>query len=264
MAGRINSYKNSRKKKRSLRLEGFPLVFQKRRFYFCFLIVSGFFAVGLMLLFFIFLYRWTLFHPIWRLREIDIQGNSRISYEEVLQLTNMQPGQSSLSLHLSDIQRILEKQPWVQYVVVKRILPDTLRIEMQEREAFFWILKDKKLYYADKEGGIIASVDKSKFVSLPTLYKENDVSNEVVKEFAELVHTRNFPFGWHQITWLRFWSSDLLEIAFMHNRKCLMETKNLREASLQLSQVWQYLQAKQKTGEVKKVVVIPDRVWVEF
>ena len=264
MAGRINSYKNGRKKNRSFRLGKLFFILQKRRLYFCFLIASGLSAVGLMLLFFVFLYRWILFHPIWRLREIDIQGNSRISYEEVLQLTNIQLGQSSIGLHLADIQRVLEKQPWIQYVVVRRIFPDALHIEIQELEAFFWILKDSKMYYADKKGNIIDSVDKSKFVSLPILYKENDVSNEVVKEFAELVHTRNFPFGWHQISWLRFWSSDLLEIIFMNNRKCLMETKNLREASLQLSQVWQYLQAKQKTGEVKKVVVIPDRVWVEF
>ncbi len=235
MAGRTNSYKNSRKKNRSFKA-GIPFLLQKRRLYFFFLTVSGLFVVGLMLFFFVFLYRWTLFHPIWRLREIDIQGNTRISYEEVLQLTNMQLGKSSLDLHLANIQRILEQQNWVQSVVVKRILPDTLRIEMHEREAFFWVLKDKKLYYADKKGDIISLVDKGKFVSLPTLYKENDVSNEVVKEFAELVHSRNFPFGWHQITWLRFLSSDLLEIAFMHNRKCLLETKNLREASLQLSQ----------------------------
>lgn len=257
MASRSNSYRR-RKNPRERALAW------KRFFLFCTSLGLGIIGVAGLLLFFVFLYRWILFHPVWQLREIEVTGNSRVSYQQVLEQAQVRLGQSSLDIHIAGVQKSLEQLDWIQDVVVRRMLPDKLQIEMKEKEAFFWVRQGKKLYYADKKGNAICSVQQGQFVTLPVLYVENDVSRKSIAEFSDLVSARIFPLGWHQIAWVRFWPSDLVEIALLDKTRCLLETEKLREASRQFSEVWRYVRTKYPGREVKKIVVIPDRVWVEF
>ncbi len=257
MAHKVNSYK----RRNTPRGQVFAW---KRFFLFWASLCLGIVGVAFILFLFVFVYRWILVHSVWQLREIVVKGNSRVSYQQVLDLAQVRLGQSSLELHIAGIQKTLEQLEWVEDVVVKRVLPDKLQIEMKEKDAFFWVHKGKKLYYADKKGNIICSVQQGQFVTLPVLYVENDVTREVVAEFSELVSARVFPLGLHQIAWVRFWPSGLVEVALLNKTRCLLEGEKLREASCQFAEVWSYLQTRHTAQDVKKIVVIPDRVWVEF
>ncbi|MDE5832933.1 MAG: FtsQ-type POTRA domain-containing protein [Desulfovibrio sp.] len=102
-------------------------------------------------------------------KHIDVTGNSRLSREMVLQYGGLSEGDNSLAVSIGDVERNLRDTPWVEKVTVKRLLPDRFVIKIKERMPSFWVHKDGKLFYANERGEVIAPVESSNFLSLPTL-----------------------------------------------------------------------------------------------
>jgi len=84
-----------------------------------------------------------------------VRGHERLSTGEVLALVEGLRGQNILSVKLDDWQRKLLSSPWVQSATIRRVLPSTVEISVQERRAMGIGRLGTAMYLIDPEGVII-------------------------------------------------------------------------------------------------------------
>lgn len=120
-------------------------------------------------------YRFLTRSPYFALKSIVIEGTFRLASREVLEIAGIASGRNSLDLSLDQMERRIAANPWVAKVSVKRVLPDGLRIVVQEWEPRFWVQYEGELWYADIYGERIAPValpggeNKGAFSTFPKL-----------------------------------------------------------------------------------------------
>ncbi len=88
-----------------------------------------------------------------KLERIEINSLTRLTRDEILTQAGIKPGDGMLSLRLSTIGEQLGKNPWVAKVKLRRYMPNTLIIDIVEREPVA-IANMGYLYYLDNEGEI--------------------------------------------------------------------------------------------------------------
>lgn len=89
-----------------------------------------------------------------RLERIEVAGKLRhLTRDEVVALAGARTGDSILGIRLQRVGEILGKNPWVDQVKVHRYFPNTLAIEIVEREPVA-ILNMGYLYYLSNRGEV--------------------------------------------------------------------------------------------------------------
>jgi cell division protein FtsQ len=68
------------------------------------------------------------------IRQIDVQTDGVLTAESVRQWAMVKKGQNLMALDLMNVKRDLELQPPIEFVAVERVLPDTLKLNVSERE----------------------------------------------------------------------------------------------------------------------------------
>ncbi|MDO8547363.1 MAG: FtsQ-type POTRA domain-containing protein [Nitrospirales bacterium] len=68
------------------------------------------------------------------IKVVEITRTERISRGDVLAMLDLEPGRGLLLIDLVQAQRSLETHPWIRRAVVRRVFPDTLAVELDERE----------------------------------------------------------------------------------------------------------------------------------
>ncbi|HET6891518.1 MAG TPA: FtsQ-type POTRA domain-containing protein, partial [Pyrinomonadaceae bacterium] len=80
-------------------------------------------------------YRAAAAASFFQIRNVEIQGNSRASVEDVQILVKRQVGETGVwRADLDEISAQLERLPWIRTAVVSRVLPDGIRVRLKERE----------------------------------------------------------------------------------------------------------------------------------
>ena len=95
------------------------------------------------------------FFRIERIRVAELQ---RVSREEILSLSDIQPGMSIFDLDLEMIGRKIEENPWIATASVQRVFPREVSIRVTER-APRAVVNLGYLYYADDSGEIFKLLD---------------------------------------------------------------------------------------------------------
>lgn len=101
-------------------------------------------------------YRAAASASFFRVRNVEVQGTSRASSEEIQALVRREVGQAGVwKADLNEINAHLEHLPWVRTAIVSRVLPDGIRVRIAERVAkavvrtasgrFRWIDEDAVL-----------------------------------------------------------------------------------------------------------------------
>ena len=94
--------------------------------------------------------------PYIRIDTIAVQGNQRMSNGEVLALVDELYGQNILRVDLRTYQHRLATAGWVRAVAIRRVLPSTVEIIMEEREPSGLARFGHQLYLIDEAGTVIA------------------------------------------------------------------------------------------------------------
>jgi cell division septal protein FtsQ len=68
------------------------------------------------------------------IRDVEVQTDGVISLDELRRWAGVKPGANLLALDLAEVKRNLEYVPFVASAAVERILPNTLRLRVTERE----------------------------------------------------------------------------------------------------------------------------------
>ena len=107
--------------------------------------------------------------PRLRVHHLIVEGESRYSRDDVMQLGGVAFGQSILGVNLVRVARGLEAQPPVKRVEVVRQFPQTLKVHIEERTPFLQVSRDLEgasLRNADA-GGLLYEAAPERDPSLP-------------------------------------------------------------------------------------------------
>lgn len=98
-----------------------------------------------------------------RLGEVNLRGRVNAPLEALAEAVGVKRGDPILSLDLDMVRRDVESIGWVKQATVWRQLPDTLHIEIVEREPFARWQIDGRVYLIDQDGKILEEGDRPEF-----------------------------------------------------------------------------------------------------
>ena len=103
------------------------------------------------------------------LRQVQLQGVSPQARADVLAAAQVHQGQSLLGLDLDQIRQGVERVGWVRQARVVRMLPDTLRIIVDERRLMAVWERGGRLVVVDQLGQPVPEADPRRFNTLPLI-----------------------------------------------------------------------------------------------
>ena len=94
--------------------------------------------------------------PFFNVKTFQIEGNSYYTDEEILVMGNCKTGGNIfIGTDTGDIRSRLEKDAYMASVKVKRVLPDTVKIQLDERKQTAAIVYGEKYVVVDDEGVVL-------------------------------------------------------------------------------------------------------------
>ena len=115
------------------------------------LLLSLFFFIGHRV------YAHLLEDPFFRVGEVKVEGNLKIPRETILSLTELEGMPNLFTLRLKKMIKRLELHPWIEQVKVRKVFPNKIWIQIEERKPIA-ILQLEELYYIDTKGVIFSPV----------------------------------------------------------------------------------------------------------
>ncbi len=126
----------------------------------------------LLLSFFLFIghsvYVHLLGDPYFRVREVEVVGGRKISKETLLSLTVVEGMPNLFSVKLKEVVKRLESHPWIKQVRVRKVFPNKILVQIEERKPMA-IIQLEELYYIDTGGEIFSPVGERDEYNYPYL-----------------------------------------------------------------------------------------------
>lgn len=92
---------------------------------------------------------------IFNSKNIKIEGNNKITNEEIISILNIKEDKNIFRYNLNDMKKILEKENYIKDVKIDRIIPDKLHIMIIEKEIAGALKNGKEYYYVDEDINLI-------------------------------------------------------------------------------------------------------------
>ena len=129
---------------------------------------------GLIILF-IFLTTYTpkfdfIINSNFSIQKIEIEGNSILNSEEIVQKLNFLYTENLFLLNLKDIEKNLKNETFIESFSVKKIYLNTLKIRIVEKKPIAILQNKKKKYYISDKGDFMDFKDIEKYRDLPTVF----------------------------------------------------------------------------------------------
>ena len=93
-----------------------------------------------------------LLSPFFNIKNIEIVGNQKLTNEEIISLSQIQIDENTFKLVKSKVQKNIKQNAYVENVKVKRNLPDTITIEIEERKPTYMITFANAYVYMNNQG----------------------------------------------------------------------------------------------------------------
>ena len=118
-----------------------------------------------------------LLSPFFNIKNIEVVGNQKLTNEEIISLSQVQIDENTFKLVKSKVQKNIKQNAYVENIKVKRKLPDTITIEVEERIPTYMIAFANAYAYINNQGYFL-EISKDK-LELPILTgfltKEEDI-----------------------------------------------------------------------------------------
>ncbi|MEI7731438.1 MAG: FtsQ-type POTRA domain-containing protein [Verrucomicrobiota bacterium] len=128
--------------------------------------------------------RWVYENESFAIHSISVETDGVLSQDQLRRWAGVQVGMNLFGLDLPRVKRDLELVPMIQSVAVERVLPQTLRIRITERQPIAQILqplgpgvRDQALYTLDEKG----------FVMLPVRPQQRAIPWAATNEFLPIL-----------------------------------------------------------------------------
>ena len=107
--------------------------------------------------------------PRFVIKTVTVEGAARLTPDMVAKAGGVAVGQNVFALDLAEARSKIEKEPYVLHAVVTRKLPNTISIQVTEREPALLVAIGEALYVATREGEIFKEVTEGDPTDLPLL-----------------------------------------------------------------------------------------------
>jgi len=114
-------------------------------------------------------HRYALTSPRFAVRKIEINGVKRKTDDQIERLGSVKLGDNVFAVDTNQVERKLLTDPWIKQVKVSRVLPSTLRIELEEREVGALASIGEHLYLITKSGEPFKEVEEGDPYDLPVV-----------------------------------------------------------------------------------------------
>ena len=106
------------------------------------------------------------FFPI---ASVEVNEVQKVSRDEVLAMLNLGGARGLLSTDTGKVKQSLESHPWIQQADVRRVFPDTLVVELKEREPAVVLRAGRRDLLLGQDGAVIAEAGPGVFEGFPIL-----------------------------------------------------------------------------------------------
>ena len=103
------------------------------------------------------------------IRTVDLTETRRVSRDQVLALLDLPEERGLLRTDPAALQRALETHPWIRRATVRRVFPDTLAVDVQEREPAAILRTGRRDFLVDYEGVLLTERSSQDDDTLPVL-----------------------------------------------------------------------------------------------
>lgn len=93
--------------------------------------------------------------PYFSIKEVTVDGCMAVSRDEVLELAGIREGMNIFAVNLDKTRKLLECSPMIRAADLKRELPSTIYIRIEERKPVALVVSGGKLWLVDAEGKIL-------------------------------------------------------------------------------------------------------------
>ncbi len=121
-----------------------------------------------------------LVSPTFNIQTITVQGNTKISTETIISLSQLQTGENIFRNLKSEIINNIKEEPYINSVEIKRVLPGTIEITVEERSVAYQIQVIDSYVYIDYQGYILEK--SSEQDDVPILAGMATSQNELLNE----------------------------------------------------------------------------------
>jgi|GEM_PF-1025291 cell division protein FtsQ len=153
--------------------------------------------------------------PFFKLEQVEIKGNQKVSQTELLQKGGLTQSVNLLSLNLKEVKAKMESLPWVKEVRLRRELPNRLQVTVIEHQPFLLTTVGEHLYFLDREGVLFKKLDLKGDTSLPLLTglgpKDGIIEGRLrpqllaeVKTLLDLLSRGKDPFYPHKLSEIHY------------------------------------------------------------
>ena len=101
------------------------------------------------------------------LRNIEIEGAAPHHKVDILAAIETEPGDPIFGIDMVEARQRLERLPWVERATLLRLLPDTLKVTIEERKPFALWQHGGKLAVIDMDGNVISNELDEQNAALP-------------------------------------------------------------------------------------------------
>lgn len=107
-----------------------------------------------------------LYSPVFNIREIEVQGQSKFTREQIINLSNIQIGQNIFKINSGQAVRSIQMQAYIESVRIHRKLPNQIVIMVVERKPIGIVNYLGSYILIDKKGYVLETVKKPEDKSL--------------------------------------------------------------------------------------------------
>lgn len=211
-------------------------------------------------------YRFLTTCPYFALHDIQVTGNSRLGYGQILDLAGVELNRNALEINVAEIERTLSQNPWVAQASVRRELPDRLFIRIRERQPMFWVQNEGKLSYTDASGALITAVEPGQFLSLPLLQIDPETLGvqKCLASLTALLGSHDLPFGLGQIAWIRLGPAGEVEMYLdAEGFSVSFSLADWRTDLTRIAAIWQELKTRGELPQVRSIAAAEGLICVE-
>jgi cell division protein FtsQ len=127
-------------------------------------------------------------------REIEVEGCGKIRQEAIHSLILIEGMPNLFTVKLEEIAKGVEKHPWIDHFVMRKVFPNKIKVQIEERKPIA-ILQLEELYYIDAKGVIFSPVREGDGYNFPfltgltrqALDKDPETSKELLMRALELL-----------------------------------------------------------------------------
>lgn len=231
-------------------------------------LVGGAVFVALVSVALLYGFRWLTTSPYFALREITVSGNQRLGDEALRALAAVEPGANVLEVKIAEVEKRVAASPWVQSAAVRRVLPSGLAITVREREPRWWVRTTRGLFYAERDGAVIAPVLPDALTPLPVLDVGEGAGGlpvdlaDMVRDFDSL----GLPVRMAEAAWVRVLPGRLdvyFEKGGQRRGLWISAATDDWELSMErLGAVWADLARRGEDLGVREIRIFGGKVWV--